>query len=245
MSSAVKYNVEMRMRLLIQSITGRKADWKYLEGLTGVKADKWRYFNSEITKPSVEMLEALFTTFPQYAFWLATGLSDEDAGHLAPQNNLSFPGKMPRGESPLAEQDSTLAYFTECQAALAATTEAIVGFLERHQLARQEAAEITKEVLARHLAISSMWLGSIDVGNCLGEEEQHKLIQHLMSYHRAHLEQLVLRIRLYNLNVDDIIEEQQTEEKKSWSELEESLKPRRAKRDSPTPTRGKQSNDGN
>ena len=244
MTSTVKYNVEMRMRLLIQSISGRKADWKYLEGLTGVKADKWRYFNSEITKPSVEMLEALFTAFPQYAFWLATGVSDEDAGHSAPQNNLSFPGKMPRGESPRGEQDSTLAYFKECQTALVATTEAIVGFLERHQLARQEAAEIGKADLASYLAISSMWLGSIDVGNCLGEKEQHKLIQHLMSYHRAHLEQLLLRTRLYNLNVDEIIDKQRTEEEKIEREVEETLERRRTKQDSPTP-RGKQSSDGN
>lgn len=76
--------VDDRLRLLLQQLTGGKADWKQLEERTGVSAEKWRNFHRGQTKASVEMLERTSQCWPEYAFWLVTGVSDWQHGHSQP-----------------------------------------------------------------------------------------------------------------------------------------------------------------
>lgn len=94
-STAVSYNIEVRSRLLLEHITNKKNDWKLLERATGIPAEKWRQFGRGSTAPSSAMLEALGRNWPQYAFWLMTGVSDELHGHHAPNAALAFPNFHP------------------------------------------------------------------------------------------------------------------------------------------------------
>jgi hypothetical protein len=85
------YDVDTRLRLLLSSVTMGRSDWKAMELETGVKAEKWRQFARGSTKASVELVEAISLRWPQYAFWLVTGVSDEKHGHHAPNLIHSFP----------------------------------------------------------------------------------------------------------------------------------------------------------
>jgi hypothetical protein len=96
-----KYTLDTRIRLLIACITNYKADWKKLEVETDISAEKWRQYIRGSTKASIEMAEALALKWPQYAFWLITGVSDEKHGHLAPNEEWGFPNTEGEKESHL------------------------------------------------------------------------------------------------------------------------------------------------
>lgn len=95
LSTTVVYNIDVRVRLLLAHITHDKNDWKLLERATGVAAEKWRQYGRGSTSASTAMLSALGQTWPQYAFWLVTGVSDELHGHHAPNAALAFPNLTP------------------------------------------------------------------------------------------------------------------------------------------------------
>ncbi len=87
-----KYDADFRMRVLINELTrDQRNGWKSLEEATGISKEKWRQYNRGSTKPSVEMLEALARHWPQFALWIATGVSDEKHGHFAPTPEFAYP----------------------------------------------------------------------------------------------------------------------------------------------------------
>ncbi|MFM0158522.1 MULTISPECIES: hypothetical protein [Paraburkholderia] len=85
--SNIDPGIGQRMSFLVRHIVGDRNDWMRLEELTGMKSVKWRHFYAGVTKPSLEMFEALCRLHPEHAFWLATGLIDESAGHTEPESN--------------------------------------------------------------------------------------------------------------------------------------------------------------
>lgn len=85
------YDLDTRLRLLLLTATGGQSNWKAMELETGVKAEKWRQFAKGATKASVELAEATAHRWPQYAFWLLTGVSDEKHGHHAPHLFWRYP----------------------------------------------------------------------------------------------------------------------------------------------------------
>lgn len=76
--------IARRMRRLIETKITEHRRFKALEDLSGISAEAWRAFWNDRQKPSSEMVAALAREWPQYAFWLATGVTDPDYGHVAP-----------------------------------------------------------------------------------------------------------------------------------------------------------------
>ncbi|GAQ30431.1 hypothetical protein K6V18_06595 [Ralstonia insidiosa] len=81
--------IATRMRWLIETQVTEHRRFKALEAMSGISAEAWRAFWNDRQKPSSEMVCALAQAWPQYAFWLATGITDPDYGHVAP---ISSPG---------------------------------------------------------------------------------------------------------------------------------------------------------
>lgn len=73
-----------RLRILIEQCTKETRRFKDLEERSTVSAEAWRSFWNAKQRPSAEMIEAAAQNWPQFAFWLATGISDEPFGHRAP-----------------------------------------------------------------------------------------------------------------------------------------------------------------
>lgn len=110
------YDTAARILILANHLTGERNDWKQLEKTTGLSATKWRHVHAGVTRPSLEMLDALCRAFPQYAFWLATGISDETTGHLSPIRALAFPGDIDPTHADL--KPTPTGYFHSCQTTL-------------------------------------------------------------------------------------------------------------------------------
>ncbi|WP_321968950.1 hypothetical protein [Paraburkholderia tropica] len=69
----------------------------YFERLTeytGISAQRWRKVLHRRQRPTPDMIEALARLFPQYAFWIVTGITDSSHGHVAPVNAQTFPERL-------------------------------------------------------------------------------------------------------------------------------------------------------
>lgn len=68
--------------------------WKRLGQQTGIPAQRWRNVMTGRQKATTEMVEALCKTWPSYAFWLVTGITDAANGHRAPCSVVTFPERL-------------------------------------------------------------------------------------------------------------------------------------------------------
>jgi len=104
--STEELDIRVRARSLIEHAVQPSRRFKDLEELGGISAGTWRTFWHRNTHPSAQMLESLAQAWPQYAFWLVTGITDPDGGHVAP------PGSEPHlVENETAESAPATEYF--------------------------------------------------------------------------------------------------------------------------------------
>lgn len=75
-----------RMLEVIQAMTGSKRRFKELEELTGIPSDRWSAFSLGRQRPTAEMIESVCKEWPQFAFWIAIGITDPERGHVAPNS---------------------------------------------------------------------------------------------------------------------------------------------------------------
>ena len=76
--------IRERMKHVISAQTADKARYIQLKELTGISGDVWKNFWFDRREPDAHMLESLCIAWPQYAFWLSTGITDPIYGHVAP-----------------------------------------------------------------------------------------------------------------------------------------------------------------
>lgn len=76
----------MRERILqiIEWKTDGHRKFKHFEELTGINAQKWQNLGQGKQRANDEMIESIGKVFPQYAYWLVTGKTDEAHGHISP-----------------------------------------------------------------------------------------------------------------------------------------------------------------
>jgi hypothetical protein len=84
MSSNISFTIRTRLIEIIKHRTDEARRFKSLEEMTKISGATWRTFWNRSGAPSGEMVEAIATQWPQYAFWLSTGGTDPTAGHVAP-----------------------------------------------------------------------------------------------------------------------------------------------------------------
>lgn len=66
-------------------------DYLWLEGMTGVKASKWRDLDRGRTKAvTAEMIDELCRCWPEFAYWFVTGQAVSDRGQASPVDYLEF-----------------------------------------------------------------------------------------------------------------------------------------------------------
>jgi hypothetical protein len=87
-------NLQNRLIELIKVATLEHRRFKQLEELTGIPADRWKNFWLGRQRPTAEMIEAVCQNWPEYAFWLVTGICDSEYGHCAP-GEQGFPTSAP------------------------------------------------------------------------------------------------------------------------------------------------------
>ena len=83
--------IEDRFVLVLRETREPYGIWQRLEELTGVAAARWRKAYTYQQRPTPDMIQALCRLKPEYAFWIATGITDAEYGHKAPASALPFP----------------------------------------------------------------------------------------------------------------------------------------------------------
>jgi hypothetical protein len=98
--------LEHRLNKIIADLEGDTyGRWKRLEMSTGVSGTRWKNVSQGAQRPAPDMIEAIAQLAPQYAFWLATGITDPQHGHVAPDGE-GYP-------STGHEQTNSTRYFKE------------------------------------------------------------------------------------------------------------------------------------
>lgn len=96
--------LEDRLRLLIAAVTSTDRKWKDMERATGVPAASWVDFNREKKRATAEMVEAVSRAWPQFSFWLSTGIVDPAYGHISPLAGKELPSATRYFMAALAEK---------------------------------------------------------------------------------------------------------------------------------------------
>lgn len=79
--------ISERLRIAIEHELDGKKRTSTLEATTGIAGETWRKFLSGKQNGTLVMLEAICKAWPEYAFWITTGIDDEEFGHTMPSDN--------------------------------------------------------------------------------------------------------------------------------------------------------------
>lgn len=74
---------------IIDASTPEARRFKFLEDISGIQSVSWRKAYLRGQRPTIEMIETVAQQWPQYAFWLSTGITDPLRGHIAPKTTAS------------------------------------------------------------------------------------------------------------------------------------------------------------
>lgn len=77
-------SISTRLKLVIYCCTREKRRFPLLEGLTGIPQATWRSWWNHGVVPSGALVEAVAKQWPEFAYWLVTGMTDIDCGHKMP-----------------------------------------------------------------------------------------------------------------------------------------------------------------
>lgn len=98
-----------RTLLLIRAVTDDRRRLKQLEEETGIPDRQWKHVWALKQRPTAHMLEALARRWPEYAFWLVSGLTDVAHGHVSPS---SVDADQPERDPEIGrERDAAREYF--------------------------------------------------------------------------------------------------------------------------------------
>ena len=77
-------SISTRLKLVIYCNTKEKRRFPQLENLTGIPQATWRSWWKHGVVPSGALVEAVAKQWPEFAYWLVTGMTDIDCGHRMP-----------------------------------------------------------------------------------------------------------------------------------------------------------------
>lgn len=72
-----------RTKSLISNQTNASKRFKELEDLTQIPGATWRTWWTKDKPPSGEMIESIGRVWPEYIFWMVSGVTDSAHGHIA------------------------------------------------------------------------------------------------------------------------------------------------------------------
>ncbi len=93
--------INERFKELIELKTSSNRRYKELEEFSTIPAVSWRKAFNGKQRPTSEMLESLAKKWPEHAFWLLTGATDNEFSHTSPkaESHLDAPYQSrPAGE---------------------------------------------------------------------------------------------------------------------------------------------------
>lgn len=82
MNTPTRTNIDERMRQLVTQKIDEHRRFRLLEEWTAIPHNTWKAWFHQRQRPTSEMIEAISRRFPEYAFWITTGITDYRFGHI-------------------------------------------------------------------------------------------------------------------------------------------------------------------
>jgi hypothetical protein len=76
--------ISVRLKLVIIEKTEVKRRFPVLASITNIPEETWRSWWRIGKIPKADLVEAICKNWPEYAYWVATGMTDIDCGHNMP-----------------------------------------------------------------------------------------------------------------------------------------------------------------
>lgn len=76
--------ISERLKLVVDCQIDQRARFKQLEAMSGIPSDHWKNFWHGRQRAHEEFIQFVARQWPEYAFWLVTGIEDENYGHVRP-----------------------------------------------------------------------------------------------------------------------------------------------------------------
>lgn len=76
-----------RLKVIIDVKTPSRGRFTMLEKSSTISAVNWKTFWYGRQRPNHEMIQTIARLWPEYAFWLVTGLTDNAFGHVSPYDD--------------------------------------------------------------------------------------------------------------------------------------------------------------
>lgn len=109
--------IASRLKLIILAETSDKRRFPNLESQTGVSESTWRTWWTRGGTPSGALIEGAGRAWPEFAFWLITGMTDIEFGHRMPELHICVHGYLdnwPEHQS-TSEKAYATQYFKVCK----------------------------------------------------------------------------------------------------------------------------------
>lgn len=104
--------IHERLKTIINAETEEAGRFGWLQRKTGISRNTWQtWWDKEDAPPGGKMIEAAARMWPQYAFWLATGITDSEYGHTAPKE---LPASRTWPQDSAARTPSAKEFLTHC-----------------------------------------------------------------------------------------------------------------------------------
>lgn len=100
-----------RLKRIIVAETDEAGRFGWLQKKSRISRNTWQTWWNKDAPPSGSMIEAAARLWPHYAFWLATGITDNEYGHTFPKilpNSTTWP------ENGVARSASAKEYLSHC-----------------------------------------------------------------------------------------------------------------------------------
>lgn len=94
-----------RALLAVIAVTPERGRPRFLEERTQISGESWKKFLGGYQRVTLDMVEAVCREWPEYAFWINTGLTDVEHGHV------SVPGVLPPIEPAEESVEQSRRYF--------------------------------------------------------------------------------------------------------------------------------------
>lgn len=78
-----------RLKSVVLEHTPERGRFSSLEEWSGIPADNWKSFWYGRQRPVAEMIQFASRRWPQYAFWIASGMTDTAHGHTCPPSQTA------------------------------------------------------------------------------------------------------------------------------------------------------------
>lgn len=74
-----------RVRQVVAVSAPERGRPRFLEERTGISTQSWKKFLEGRQRATLEMVESVCREWPEYTFWIGTGLTDIEHGHVSPE----------------------------------------------------------------------------------------------------------------------------------------------------------------